>query len=57
MLGCVAVGQSVEEVRKLIAEAIEFHVEDLRQAGEPMLTDEMIIFRVLSLIRRVPRPT
>jgi predicted RNase H-like HicB family nuclease len=34
--GCVAVGQTAEEVRKLIAEAIEFHVEGLRRAGEPV---------------------
>jgi predicted RNase H-like HicB family nuclease len=34
--GCVAVGQTVEEVRKLIAEAIEFHVEGLRRAGAPV---------------------
>jgi predicted RNase H-like HicB family nuclease len=33
--GCVAVGQTAEQVRKLIAEAIEFHVEGLRRAGEP----------------------
>jgi predicted RNase H-like HicB family nuclease len=31
--GCVAVGQTAEEVRKLIAEAIEFHAESLRRAG------------------------
>jgi predicted RNase H-like HicB family nuclease len=34
--GCVAVGQTIEEVRRLIAEAIEFHLEGLRQAGEPV---------------------
>lgn len=32
--GCVAVGRSEEEVRKLIAEAIEFHLEGMREAGE-----------------------
>jgi predicted RNase H-like HicB family nuclease len=32
--GCIAVGESEEEVRTLIAEAIEFHLEGLRQNGE-----------------------
>ncbi len=34
--GCVAVGESVEEVTDLIREAIEFHIEGLRDAGEPV---------------------
>lgn len=34
--GCVAAGKSVAEVRKLIAEAITFHLEGLRDAGEPL---------------------
>lgn len=32
--GCVAVGKSKEEALKLIAEAIEFHIEGLRDNGE-----------------------
>jgi predicted RNase H-like HicB family nuclease len=31
--GCVAVGESEEDVRRLIAEAIEFHLEGLREDG------------------------
>ena len=31
--GCVAVGETEEEVRQLIQEAIEFHLEDLRDSG------------------------
>ncbi|MFB2969809.1 type II toxin-antitoxin system HicB family antitoxin [Aerosakkonema sp. BLCC-F183] len=31
--GCVAVGESLEEVRLLIREAIEFHIEGLREDG------------------------
>lgn len=31
--GCVAVGETEEEVKKLIQEAIEFHLEDLTEAG------------------------
>ncbi len=34
--GCIAVGQSREEVLKLVREAIEFHIEGLREAGEPV---------------------
>jgi predicted RNase H-like HicB family nuclease len=34
--GCIAVGQSREEVLRLISEAIEFefHIEGLKEAGE-----------------------
>ena len=32
--GCIAVGESEEEVRRLIAEAIEFHLEGMRENGE-----------------------
>lgn len=31
--GCVAVAETEEEVRQLIAEAIEFHLEGLREEG------------------------
>jgi len=30
---CVAVGETEEEVRQLIQEAIEFHLEDLQESG------------------------
>lgn len=33
--GCVAVGDSFEEVRELIGEAIQFHLEGLREDGIP----------------------
>ena len=32
--GCVAVGETPEEVRALIEEAIVLHLESLREAGE-----------------------
>ncbi len=32
--GCVAVGETLEEVRTLIAEAIAFHLEALQEQGE-----------------------
>ena len=31
---CIAVGETIEEVRELIAEAIEFHIEGLREDGD-----------------------
>ena len=31
--GCVAVAESEAEVKQLIQEAIEFHLEDLRETG------------------------
>jgi predicted RNase H-like HicB family nuclease len=32
--GCVAVGDTEDEVRQLIREAIELHIEDLRNRGQ-----------------------
>lgn len=34
--GCVAVGESREEVLKLIREVIEFHIDGLKQDGLPV---------------------
>jgi predicted RNase H-like HicB family nuclease len=34
--GCVAAGESRDEVLELIREAVEFHIEGLRQQGEPV---------------------
>ena len=34
--GCVAVGETEEEVRELIREAIEFHIDGLREDGQPV---------------------
>jgi predicted RNase H-like HicB family nuclease len=34
--GCIAVGESREEVLASIQEAIEFHLEGLRQDGKPI---------------------
>ena len=31
--GCVAVGETMDEVHELIAEAIQFHVEGLQEDG------------------------
>jgi len=40
--GCIAVGQSREEVLTLIRQAIEFHIEGLRDAGEPIPTPSSV---------------
>jgi predicted RNase H-like HicB family nuclease len=32
--GCIAAGETREEVISLIEEAIKFHIEELRQSGE-----------------------
>lgn len=34
--GCIAVGETLEEVKALIAEAIEFHLEGMREDGLPI---------------------
>lgn len=34
--GCVAVGETLEEIEALIREAIEFHIEGLREDGLPI---------------------
>ena len=34
--GCVATGDTIEEVQREIREAIELHIEGLRDAGEPV---------------------
>ena len=34
--GCIAVGNTKEEVLALIKEAIEFHIDGLKEDGEPV---------------------
>lgn len=34
--GCVSCGESADEVRQLIEEAVELHIESLRRHGEPV---------------------
>lgn len=34
--GCIAVGESKNEVLTLIREAIEFHIEGLKETGQPI---------------------
>jgi predicted RNase H-like HicB family nuclease len=34
--GCVAVGETREEALELVKESVEFHLEGLRERGEPI---------------------
>ncbi len=34
--GCVSTGKTIEEVRKNIREAIEFHIKGMKEDGEPI---------------------
>lgn len=34
--GCIAAGETEEEVVSLIADAIRFHLEDLKSEGQPI---------------------
>ena len=34
--GCIAAGDTKEEVKKLIQETIEFHIEGLKEDGQPI---------------------
>jgi predicted RNase H-like HicB family nuclease len=34
--GCVAAGETLQEVEALIRDAIAFHIEGLREAGQPV---------------------
>lgn len=36
LLGCVAVGETKEEVLHLIGEAVELHLEEMREDGLPI---------------------
>ena len=36
LLGCVATGASIDEVQREIREAIEFHLDGMREDGEPI---------------------
>lgn len=44
--GCVAVGDSRDEAMELIREAIELHIESLRENGEPVPTPHSFVERV-----------
>jgi predicted RNase H-like HicB family nuclease len=35
--GCISTGQTIEETKRNIQEAIEFHLEGMRADGDPIL--------------------
>jgi len=41
--GCVAVGETMEDVQRLIQEAIEFHIVGLREDGSPVPPPSSIV--------------
>ena len=43
--GCIAVGETMEEVRELITEAIAFHIEGLREDGDvvPLPSSRLLV--------------
>jgi predicted RNase H-like HicB family nuclease len=41
--GCVAVGDTVEEAEREIAEAIEIHIEGLREDGLPIPEPQTVV--------------
>ena len=47
--GCVAAGESVEEVERLIREAIRLHLEDLRSHGEQVPAPEAAAVRLVDV--------
>ena len=44
--GCVAVAETREEVVDLIREAIELHIESLRESGEPVPEPHSLVERI-----------
>lgn len=47
--GCVATGESVDEVETLIREAIQLHLESLRTHGEPVPQPTTAAVRVIEV--------
>ncbi len=41
--GCISTGKTWGEIRKMIQEAITFHLEDLMEQGEPVLPPQMSV--------------
>jgi predicted RNase H-like HicB family nuclease len=44
--GCVAVGETRDEAMQLIREAIELHIDSLRESGEPIPRPHSSVERV-----------
>jgi predicted RNase H-like HicB family nuclease len=46
--GCIAVGDTVEEAERSIGEAIRFHLDGLREDGEPVPEPRVVVAYVLA---------
>ena len=44
--GCVAVGETRSEAMELIREAVELHIESLRENGEPVPAPHSFVERI-----------
>jgi predicted RNase H-like HicB family nuclease len=44
--GCVAVGETRNEAMELIREAVELHIESLRENGEPVPAPHSFVERI-----------
>jgi predicted RNase H-like HicB family nuclease len=44
--GCASCGDTTEEVKQLIAEAVELHIESLRRHGEPVPPPSALVHTV-----------
>ena len=49
--GCIAAGKSKQQVEKLIYEAIEFHLEGLKEFKRPIPKNETEAYSVLVPVR------
>ena len=59
--GCVSTGRTWDEMQKMIREAIAFHIEDLKEKGEPvpvphMSTGEAMTYHIKTLSEAEPVP-
>jgi len=48
--GCIATGATLEEVKQMITEAIEFHIEGMLEAGLPIPKPTSIAHEVEVLV-------
>ena len=49
--GCIATGKTKQQVEKLIYEAIEFHLEGLKEAHQPIPRSETEAYNILVAVR------
>lgn len=49
--GCVATGDTLEEVKQMIQEAIKFHIEGMLEGGEPIPKPTSIAHEVEVLVK------